>query len=94
MTDFWPKLNSGLLFRDFENEGILLNPSTSNYYRITGVGVRITQMLINKGEHGFNQALNLLIDEMERETDADRETISHAIETFLNKLKAERIIIS
>ena len=51
-------------------------------------------MLINKGEHGFNQALNLLIDEKERETDADRETISHAIETFLNKLKAERIIIS
>lgn len=87
-----PKLVAGLLFKDMGDEGILLNPNTSSYYRVTPLGGKILNLLMNESARPFMDDISTLANETEARTGMLVAKIQEDIHCFLKQLELAKII--
>jgi hypothetical protein len=79
-------LSSEVLCRELQGEAVLLDLDSQRYFGLDAVGTRIWQLL---DEHG--EATSVL-DALEQEFDADRETLERDLEHFLQRLTEAGLI--
>lgn len=79
-------ISSEVLCRELQGEAVLLDLDSQRYFGLDAVGTRIWQLL---GQHGDEGAI---LDALEQEFDADRETLERDLQDFLQRLTEAGLI--
>lgn len=77
-----------IMFRQIEDEGILLHISSGTYYNLSETSIVFWQALVD------SEPLNLVIEKMINEYEVEREVILQDLQIFLQDLLQNKIITS
>lgn len=80
------KISDNVLFQQINDECVLLNMESEQYFGLDDVGSRIWEILSENGD--TEAALNLLLAEY----DTDQETLKHDLLVLLTDLENEKLI--
>lgn len=79
-------LPEDVLFQEIENECVLLNMASEQYFGLDDVGARMWRLLV---EHGDTQQV---LTQLGLEYDADEPTLRHDLAAFIAKLQAAGLL--
>ena len=73
--------------RTLGDETIMLNLSTSRYFTVTGVGIRIVELLAD--DTSLEELVGAIVDEYEVDPDNAQRDVS----TFVERLRAAELLV-
>ncbi|MDY7092358.1 MAG: PqqD family protein [Acidobacteriota bacterium] len=79
-------ISSEVLCRELQGEAVLLDLDSQRYFGLDAVGTRIWQLLDQHGEP------HAVLNALEEEFDADRKTLEHDLQQFLQRLTEAGLI--
>ena len=86
MMNFRVSVPAGILFRELDEESVLLNPSRGTYFSLNPTGTRIWQLC---QEHASIQSV---WEAMQREFDASADTLQSDLISFLDELASRGLV--
>lgn len=80
------KVSDNVLFQQINNECVLLNMESEQYFGLDDVGARIWEILSEDGD------TEKAIAKLQTEYDTDAETLRKDLSTLLTELESEKLI--